>query len=154
MTTAVRVRVACKEEYAALDQLMRRASLALPAYREQLLAYPDSIHFSADHVSSGRTLVAEVNGILVGFVVWLPIGEATAELEGLFVDPDHWRSGVGSELFGAASEAVTKAGFKNLYVIAPPTALDFYRRCGFVRTGATATQFGPALTMLKEIGSL
>jgi GNAT superfamily N-acetyltransferase len=154
VTTTARVRVARMEDYAALGHLMRRASLALPDYREHLLAHPDSIHFSADHISAGRTLVAEGDGIVTGFIAWLPIGDATAELEALFVEPSHWRLGVGKELLAAASEAVTGAGFKNLYVVAPPAALDFYRRCGFVRTGATATQFGPALTMLKEIGSL
>ena len=119
-----------------------------------MLAHPDSIHFSSEHISAGRTLVAEVDGSVTGFIAWLPIGDATAELEALFVEPSHWRQGVGIELLAAVSNAVTGAGFKNLHVVAAPAALDFYRRAGFVRTGATATQFGPALTMLKAIGSL
>jgi hypothetical protein len=41
---ALTIRLANPDEREALEELQRRASLALPDYREQLQANPDAIH--------------------------------------------------------------------------------------------------------------
>jgi N-acetylglutamate synthase-like GNAT family acetyltransferase len=151
MTAGVNIRPAILSDHAVLDALMRRAALALPEYRDQLSAEPEAIAIPLSLISEGRVLVAEADGRMAGFAAWLPIGETIAELDGLFVDPSMWRSGVGMALLAAVSDAATQIGVRKIHVVANPGAESFYRRAGFERTGVTTTDFGPALTMLLQL---
>ena len=84
-------------------------------------------------------LVADSGGKVAGFAVtsWLR-QEAVAEVEGLFVDLDYRRQGVGSALIAACMTWAAKAGaFKvRLEVRASNTAAHaLYRRHGFSPAG-------------------
>ena len=151
MTGEVVTRLACIDEYGALEALMRRSALALPEYRESLLAHPEAIAVPTLLIQAGQVVVADLDGSIAGFAAWLPAGGALAELDGVFVDPSAWRSGIGTALIGAVSAAAAQTGLKKLYVVANPSAEFFYRRCGFQKTGVTTTEFGPALTMLLDL---
>jgi ribosomal protein S18 acetylase RimI-like enzyme len=81
--------------------------------------------------ASSTTLVAEEDGVL-GMAVYGPArdGEDAVELYALYVDPDCWRSGVGTALL-AACEGVTV-----LWVLEDnERAQAFYRGEGFVADG-------------------
>jgi GNAT superfamily N-acetyltransferase len=84
---------------------------------------------------------------LVGLAVVI-VGQDRAELKSLFVDPRHWRKGVGSALVDAATHEARRAGL-SLTVIAEPQAREFYERCGFAVEGEAETRFGPALRMSR-----
>jgi GNAT superfamily N-acetyltransferase len=137
------IRRARPEERQALEDLQRRASLALEEYREQLLAHPDAVDLPAEHLAEGTTLVAEVDGAVAGFAVLLG-----SELDGLFVDPAHWKAGIGSALVEAVAHEARKEGL-SVSVVASPTARSFYEKCGFSVEGETETRFGPALRMSR-----
>jgi ribosomal-protein-alanine N-acetyltransferase len=84
-------------------------------------------------------LVADSGGKVAGFAVasWLR-QEAVAEVEGLFVELDYRRQGVGSALIAACMTWAAKAGaFKvRLEVRASNTAAHaLYRRHGFSPAG-------------------
>jgi GNAT superfamily N-acetyltransferase len=70
------------------------------------------------------------------------------ELDGLFVEPDLWGSGIGRALADAAAHEARKRGL-TLKVIASPSARRFYENCGFSVEGEAQTRFGPALRMTK-----
>jgi GNAT superfamily N-acetyltransferase len=137
------LRLARPEEHGALEELQRNSSLELPEYREQLLANPDAIHLPAAQIANGQVIVAEVNGEIVGFAA--VVG---GELDGLFVEPDLWGSGIGRALVDAATHEARKRGLA-LKVIANPRARRFYENCGFSVEGEEQTRFGPALRMSK-----
>lgn len=66
-------------------------------------------------------------------------GERTCEVAALYVDPDHWRAGIGRKLLVTALREVAAAGAEHvtLWVFAENhPALAFYRRFGFVADGA------------------
>jgi GNAT superfamily N-acetyltransferase len=88
-------------------------------------------------------LVAEVEGKVAGFAAIVG-----GELDGLFVEPEHWRRGIGAALVEAATHEARRKGL-TLTVIASPTARDFYESCGFAIEGEAQTRFGPALKMSK-----
>jgi hypothetical protein len=69
--TLATIRPACPAERAALEDVQRRASLALPDYRAQLEAHPDAIDLPAARIAEGRVLVAEDEAGVAGFAVWL-----------------------------------------------------------------------------------
>lgn len=140
---ALTIRPARTEEREQLEDLQRRASLALPQYREQLEANPDAIHLPPAQIANDQVLVAEIEGRVVGFAA--VVGR---ELDGLFVEPLLWRQGIGRALTNAAVERARCRGF-TLSVIADPGAREFYESCGFAVAGEAHTRFGPALRMMR-----
>lgn len=137
------LRLARPDEREALEELQRRASLALPDYREQVLANPDAIDLPAAQIDAGQVTVAEIDGEVVGFAAL-----EGGELDGLFVEPSHWHSGIGAALVEAAAHDARRNGL-TLTVVASPSARAFYERCGFSYEGDEATRFGPALRMSR-----
>ena len=144
---ALTIRRAESHEHDALEELQRRASLALPDFREQLLANPDAIELPIEQIVLRQVLVAELDGRVAGFAAVL-IDEREAELDGLFVEPELWRRGVGRALADAATHAARRRGL-SLRVVASVAARGFYERCGFTVEGEEQTRFGPALRMTR-----
>ena len=137
------LRLARPEEHEELEELQRRASLELPEYREPLLANPEAIHLPPAQIANGQVIVAEIDGLIVGFAA--VVG---GELDGLFVEPDLWGSGIGRALVDAATDEARNRGLA-LKVIANPRARRFYEHCGFSVEGEEQTRFGPGLRMTK-----
>ena len=88
------------------------------------------------------TLVAEDSGgNLTGFCsVETPsrdegVGEKTAELGAIYVDPRRWREGTGSAILSAALEELGESGWRDVILWVLPenqAALSFYDHFGFV----------------------
>ena len=140
---ALTVRLARPEERDELEQLQWRASTALPDYREQLEAHPDAIHLPAAQIANEQVHVAELDGRIAGFAALVG-----GELDGLFVEPDLWRRGIGAALVEVATHEARRKGLA-LTVIANPTVREFSESCGFSLEGKAATRFGPGLRMSK-----
>lgn len=141
------IRLAKPEERDELETLQRRASLALGEYNEQLEAYPDAIQLPMEQVEQGQVIVAELGERIAAFAVVL-IDDEGAELDGLFVEPEHWRKGIGAALVDVAVHEARRQGLA-MMVIANPSARQFYEKCGFTLEGEAETRFGPALRMSR-----
>jgi GNAT superfamily N-acetyltransferase len=141
------MRPARPNERLDLEELMHRASTAIPDYREQLLENPEAIVLPMEQIERGQVIVAEGVKGTVGFAV-LFIEDDQAELDGLFVEPHLWRRGVGKALVDLAVHKARLAGL-GLTVVAAPGAKRFYEKCGFTVEGETETRFGPALIMSR-----
>ena len=137
------IRVARPEERDALEELQRRASLANEDDRPHLEAHPDAIHLPIEQLANGQLLVADVGGAVAGFAAVVD-----GELDGLFVEPALWQSGIGRALVDAAVHEARRQGLA-LTVTANPAARGFYEKCGFVLEGETQTRFGPGLRMSR-----
>lgn len=145
------IRAARADDRLALIELQRRASLAHEAYREALLAHPEAVDLPAEQITDGSVLVAEVDGVVAGFIVVLPLGEGQGELDGLFVEPPLWRRGIGKALLEAGEAQLRAQGVALLAVIGAPEAEAFYAASGFVTVGPEKTLFGPAIRMHKRL---
>jgi N-acetylglutamate synthase-like GNAT family acetyltransferase len=143
-TTIRRARVSERE---ALEDLQRRSSVEGPMYRAQLEAHPDAIELPAEQIAAGLVRVAERNGVVVGFSVLFEPSDGACELDGLFVEPDQMRTGVGRRLIEDATSIARERGATRIDVVANPQALAFYAAVGFEPAGEAQTQFGPAPRM-------
>jgi GNAT superfamily N-acetyltransferase len=135
------------EERDALEALQRRASLALGEYNEQLEAEPDAIQLPLEQIERGEVIVAELDDRLAGFAAVL-IDDDLADLDGLFVEPELWRQGIGAALVDVAVHEARRQGLA-MTVVANPSARHFYEKCGFTVEGEAQTRFGPALRMSR-----
>jgi GNAT superfamily N-acetyltransferase len=146
------IRFARLSERAALEQLQRRSSLHQPMYRAQLEAHPDAIELPAGQIAAGLVRVAEQDGALVGFAVLLDRSGDACELDGLFVEPEQMRGGVGRTLVDDAIRIARERGAMRIEVVANPQAVAFYEAVGFVENGEAQTRFGPAPRMSLALG--
>ena len=137
------IRLARPYERDELEDLQRRASLALPDYRAMLEAHPDAIDLPQEQVDNGDVFVAEVDGRMAGFAALIG-----GELDGLFVEPALWRQGIGTMLVESVAHEARRRG-QALTVTANPGALAFYESCGFTAEGETQTRFGPGIRMSR-----
>jgi GNAT superfamily N-acetyltransferase len=151
VTTRLSIRPAIMAERKTLEDLQQRASLVWEETRADLLAHPEVFALPLAQIEDGRVFVAECDGKVVGFAVVLLRDDGNAELDGLFVEPDMWRAGIGTCLVRAAEGLAASGGAKMLHVVGNPHAKDFYLACGFVLRGDEQTRFGIALSMSKTI---
>ena len=141
---SVTIRGARVSEREALEELQRRSSMHQPMYRAQLSAHPDAIELSAAQILAGTVRVAEQDGMVAGFAVLLERTGDACELDGLFVEPDRMRSGVGRRLVEDATRSAREQGATRIDVVANPQAMAFYDAVGFRPAGEAQTRFGPA----------
>jgi GNAT superfamily N-acetyltransferase len=151
MNAKIVVRRAIANERAKLEDLQRRASLNNPGDRDAILANPDAIDLPSSQLASGAVRVAELDGVCLGFSVVLQREDGDAELDGLFVEPDVWRSGVGRAFVDHASEQARELGASILHVVGNPHAEGFYTAVGFTTHGTFETRFGTGLLMRKAL---
>jgi GNAT superfamily N-acetyltransferase len=143
------IRRAAAGERADLEALQRRASLNNPGDRDAILAHPDAIELPPEQIVSGAVRVAEQDGVRRGFSVVLRRDDGDAELDGLFVDPVVWRSGIGRALVEDAARQARELGASILHVVGNPHAEGFYAAVGFTTHGTFETRFGTGLLMRK-----
>ena len=102
--------------------------------------------FSDPGLKSGA-FIAEVDGRIVGFASFGPsrdedVPERTGEVPAIYVDPSMLGTGVGRELFGAATLALRDAGFARatLWVLEVNTlGRRFYEKAGWAWDGSVGT---------------
>jgi GNAT superfamily N-acetyltransferase len=134
-----------------LEALQLRASIVWGEYSDLILAHPDAIEVPLAQILDGRVCVAERDGTIAGFCVVLRRDDGDAELDGLFVDPAAWRTGIGMLLVCEAERRAALGGANTLHVTANPRAEGFYLACGFAFSGEATTRFGAARTMRKAL---
>ena len=79
-----------------------------------------------------EVVIAEADGTMIGFVT---VDPRTFYLDQIVVAPEHWRSGVGATLI-AEAKRISPAGLDLDVNIDNARAIGFYRRHGFLITGA------------------
>jgi N-acetylglutamate synthase-like GNAT family acetyltransferase len=149
---ALTIRRAQASEHEELEGLQRRSSMHEPMYRAQLAAYPDAIELPAEQIAAGLVRVAEQNGMIVGFAVLLERSADACELDGLFVEPERMRAGVGRRLVEDAKRIARERGATRIDVVANPQTVAFYEAVGFLPVGEAQTRFGSAPRMSLPAG--
>jgi GNAT superfamily N-acetyltransferase len=126
------------DEAAILTELCIRSKAVWGCDEEFMLACRGELTLTASIMQSSSLQVAEVDGHLVGEAQVTVQGEL-AELNKLFIEPTHLRSGAGKALFEWATTVVRDAGAATMVIEADPDAAGFYRRMGAVDKGIASS---------------
>ena len=140
------VRQAVPADYDRVSTIFREASLSNEGDRPLLAAHPEFLILAPAALEEGRTLVAETDGRIVGFVTTIVAGEH-CEIEDLFVDPAWMRRGVASQLMVEAAAMVRSGGATLIEVTANGHALAFYESAGFVVDREMDLEYGHGFRM-------
>ncbi|MBN9306261.1 MAG: hypothetical protein BGO82_19410 [Devosia sp. 67-54] len=146
------IRIAHPDDRLNLIDLQRRASLAAEEgeMRQRLLDEPGLIDLDEEMLANNEVVVAQIGDRIVGFATIVAHDGNDAELEGLFVEPTHWRQGIGTALLHAIEREAAAWGASRLHVLANARAMPFYEAMGFVRVGERKTPLGPVAPLLAK----
>jgi len=128
------IRAARPEEAADLTELCMR-SKALWGYDAAFMeVVRQQLTLTADYIRRHPVFVADRDGTPVGVYALTDEGDFV-DLDFMFVDPPHVRTGVGQALWPHVLEEARRLGPSRLKIIADPSAVPFYERMGAVRCG-------------------
>lgn len=137
------IRVACADEAAALSALCKR-SKAHWGYDAQFMQLSDaSLTIAPQLIATGRVLVAERDGVLLGMASLDPLPGGLWDLLHMFIDPAAIGSGAGRVLFDAITALARAQGGTRMQIHADPHAEGFYLRLGATRVGEAPSDSVP-----------
>ena len=135
----MRIRKATPEDAATLTQIAHEAKRHW-GYPEHWLAHwKDDLTISPDFVAANPVFVAENENQITGFYA-LIIRQEKAELDHMWVAPEHIGSGVGKELFIHAMQSAAGQQVSEMEILSDPNAEGFYRKMGAYRIGETVSE--------------
>jgi GNAT superfamily N-acetyltransferase len=133
-------------EAAGLSELAMRSKAHWGYSPEFLAACRDELTVDPVDIEAGRVVVATRQGYVVGFSI--VTGERpVAELEMLFVEPEHIGTRVGARLFEALCATAVADGFTVLHIESDPYALGFYEGRGAIRVAEAPSASIPGRTL-------
>ena len=144
------IRQAHPDEREALIGLQRRASLMWPENQAFLEEHPEAIDLPADQIGEGHVFVWE-DGAVRGFAVILPRQDGDAELDGVFVEPEHWGHGIGRRLVDHVLAVARARGEISVNLVANLRTVGFYERCGFLALEEVKTPSGRGMLMVRPL---
>jgi len=106
--------------------------------RNEVLRRPLGLELTGEELERERSdyhLVCEENGVLVGCLVLGPQGNDEIRMRQVAVSPHARGQGIGRALTEFAEEFSRQRGFRRLTLHARTTAVPFYEKLGYERTG-------------------
>ena len=121
-----------KAHESEVQQLSEIAYLAKKhwGYSEQWMAlWEDGLVIAPEFITNNNVWVATESKKIVGFAV-ICIENSMAELEHLWVEPNHMRKGIGERLFKNILDYCRLNGIEKLRIESDPNAQAFYEKMG------------------------
>lgn len=152
MTHRVNIRIAHPDDKLNIIEVQRRASLASETgdILDKLLEQPELFDIDEELLANNEVIVAEIGATIVGFASFIAQDGNDAELDGMFVEPSHWRQGIGRLLIEAVMRELVAWQATRLRVVANPNALAFYKAVGFTIVGEERTPLGPVAPVMAR----
>jgi len=101
--------------------------------------WQDDLTITPDFVATNQVYVAEREGELLGFYALIVLKDK-AELDHMWVAPEHIGTGVGKELFIHAMQTAAKQNILEVGILSDPNAEGFYRKMGAHQVGETISE--------------
>jgi N-acetylglutamate synthase-like GNAT family acetyltransferase len=101
--------------------------------------WQDDLTITADFIANNQVYVADREGDLLGFYA-LIIRRDKAELDHMWVAPEHAGTGVGKKLFIHAMQNAAHRSVSEIEILSDPNAEGFYQKMGAHRIGETVSE--------------
>ena len=150
----LKIRSAHPGDGAELTSLMERAKQSWGHDAASMERFRASVRISPEDPESGDILVAEIDGLPIGFAAGSNDG-ACYRIDYLVVDPEFSRKGIGRLLLTRLTDIARASTARRLTLESAPFTNGFYEKNGFQRVGTSTGQMAPADTpfeMEKQLG--
>jgi len=101
--------------------------------------WQDDLTISPDYIATNQVFLAEKDDQILGFYA-LKIGDKKAELDHMWVAPEHIGSGVGKQLFIHAMQSSARRNVSEIEILSDPNAEGFYQKMGAHRVGEAVSE--------------
>src|SRR5688572_22647309 len=135
----MRIRRAAPENISRLTEIAHEAKRHWGYPEHWIKHWQDELTISEDFVAANQVFLAEENDEILGFYA-LIVRHGKAELDHLWVAPDHIGSGVGKQLFIHAMENAARGNVSEIEILSDPNAEGFYRKMGAHRIGESVSE--------------
>lgn len=124
------IRAAVAGEAEAISTLAIRSKAHWDYTVEQMDVFREELTLTSQQLSDHHCHVAIDKDAIRGFYTLVPLTHGRAELEHIFVDPNHLSRGIGRLLFDHACAQGRALGMSALWIQSDPNAAGFYTRLG------------------------
>ena len=122
------------DEAAALTKIAFAAKRHWGYPERWIELWRDDLTVTPQYIDDNVVFVAEAAGTAIGFAA-LDMGDGDAEVDHLWVMPEHMGKGVGRQLMQNALRYCRAKAVDSLCVVADPNAREFYSKLGAVYQG-------------------
>lgn len=143
----MKIRRASPDDITALTQIAHDAKRYWGYPEHWIRHWQDDLTISPDYLANNQVFVAEKADQILGFYA-LILRQEKAELDHLWVAPEHIGSGVGKELFIHALQNASRRNVSEIEILSDPNAEGFYRKMGAHRIGETVSEIDGELRTL------
>jgi N-acetylglutamate synthase-like GNAT family acetyltransferase len=135
----IQIRRAQPEEAAALTEIAQAAKRHWGYPENWIEHWKDDLTITPDFITTNEMYVA-INGEEIAGCCALVMSDSLAELEHMWIRPEHMGNGVGRALFNKIVERATTLNAKVMELSADPNAEGFYQRMGATRIGEVRSE--------------
>ncbi len=135
----MKIRKAATDDAPALTRIAHDAKRHWGYPEHWLQHWQDDLTITPDFIAGNDVYVAEDEAGLLGFYA-LIIKQEKAELDHLWVTPQHLGTGVGKKLFLHAMQHAARERVAEVEISSDPNAEGFYRKLGAHRIGETVSE--------------
>ena len=149
MVDALKIRRALAEDAPTLTGIAHEAKRHWGYPEDWIQHWQEDLTISSAFITNNLVYVAESENVIVGFYA-LVVGEQ-AELEHMWVAPEHIGTGVGKELFFHAMQTAAGDNISAVEISADPNAEGFYQRMGARRIGEVSADIDGQTRLLPRL---
>ena len=147
---SIQIRRAVPNEAQVLTEIAHAAKRHWGYPEEWIEHWKTDLTITPDFVEQNEVYVATIDDEIAGCGA-LVINDAQAELEHMWVKPNHMGNGIGRALFLKICERAIELNAPVLGISADPNAEGFYERMGATRTGDVLSEVDGQLRVLPRM---
>jgi N-acetylglutamate synthase-like GNAT family acetyltransferase len=135
----IQIRRAQPDEAAVLTEIAHAAKRHWGYPENWIEQWRDDLTITPDFIANNEMYVA-IDGEEIAGCCALVMSDSLAELEHMWIRPEHMGNGVGRALFNQIVERATTLNAKVMELSADPNAEGFYKRMGATRIGESRSE--------------
>lgn len=136
---SLKVRLTKPEEAVALTDLAHESKRHWGYPDNWISHWKDALTITPEYIEANQVFVAEDGEHVIGFYA-LIVSDDRAELDHMWVSPDHLGTGVGKALFVHAMRQAKGQNLSEVEILSDPNAEGFYQKMGAYRTGESVSE--------------
>ncbi|MGI9068660.1 MAG: GNAT family N-acetyltransferase [Pyrinomonadaceae bacterium] len=135
----LKIRKASTEDAETLTRVAHDAKRHWGYPEHWIKHWQDDLTISPEFIATNQVFLAEKDDQILGFYA-LIIRQEKAELDHMWIAPEHIGSGVGKQLFLHALKNASRRSVSEIEILSDPNAEGFYRKMGAHRIGETVSE--------------
>ena len=133
------IRPALAEEARKLTRIAHDAKRQWGYPDNWISHWKDALTITPEYIEANQVFVAEDDEHVIGFYA-LVVSDNRAELDHMWVSPDHLGTGIGKALFVHAMRSAKGQNLSEVEILSDPNAEGFYQKMGAYRTGESISE--------------